>query len=177
MRKILTAVAVVIMMSVLTIPVNAADNVKIGFVDFQKALNESKAGVAAKAELEKEGEKLAKDLEAKQGELKKLNEELEKKKSVWSQEVLESKVQAFQEKLARFQDEAGQKRNELNRKKTDSEEQIIVDLKDVVADIAEKKGFTIILEKSAGGVLYFNAEDDITSLVIQAYDKSYRKKK
>lgn len=150
---------------------------KIGFVDFQKALNESKAGVAAKVELEKEGGKLADELDEKQKVLKKLNDEIEKKRAAWSKETLDKNIKSFQVKLEAFQADANKKREALNSKKVSSETKIIEDLKELVAETAEKKGYTVVLEKSAGGVMYFDAENEITSIVIQAYDKSYRKSK
>ena len=150
---------------------------KIGFVDFQKALNDSKAGVDAKEKLEKEGAGLADELDEKQKVLKKLNDEIEKKKAVWSKETLDKKIEAFQAKLESFQADANEKREMLNSKKVASETKIIEDLKELVAETAEKKGYTVVLEKSAGGVMYFDAENEITNIVIQAYDKSYRKSK
>ncbi len=173
MNKFIVAVVGVLMF---TFNAYGADN-KIGFVDFQKALNESRAGIEAKDRLEKEGAALADDLDEKQKVLKKLNDEIEKKKSVWDKKVLDKKVEDFKAKLETFQSEANEKREMLNSKRQTDERKIIEDLKELVSEVADKKGYSVILEKSAGGVIYFNAEDDITNIVIQSYDKAYRKSK
>lgn len=173
MGKFLIAVVGVLMLS---FNANAAGD-RIGFVDFQKALNESKAGIDAKAALEEEGAVLADDLDVKQGILKKLSDEIKKKQSIWSKETFDKKVAEFEGKLDVFQAEANEKREFINNKKLSNERKIIEALQELVAEIAEKKGYKVVLEKSAGGVIYFDAEDDITSVVIQAYDKAYRKSK
>jgi Skp family chaperone for outer membrane proteins len=49
---------------------------------------------------------------------------------------------------------------------------IMQELEKVVAKIAEKENFTLILERRTLGLMYFNEAIDITDRVTEAYDKS-----
>ena len=65
---------------------------------------------------------------------------------------------------------------ELNKKKQSSEATIIKELRDVVEEIARKKGMTFVFEKSVGGLLYAPKDVDLTDEVIKAYDARKKKK-
>src|SRR5215813_3444019 len=57
----------------------AAQDLKIGYVDLQRALNESQAGKSAKERFQGEVSRAEQSLEKRKGELEKLKDELEKK--------------------------------------------------------------------------------------------------
>ena len=71
--------------------VYAADVAKIGVVDFQKVLATSNAGKTIQAELKKENEKMAADLQQKGGEIEKIRKRLERESMVMSKEMREEK--------------------------------------------------------------------------------------
>lgn len=155
-------------------PAPAAD-VKIGYANLQKALNECQAGIKAKEDLKNEAEGLEGELNKKQEELKKLKEELDKKASVWNKETKEAKEKEFKAKTADFQKKFMDYGENLNKKKQETEARIIKELRDVVEEIAKKKGMTFVFEKSVGGLLYAPKEYDITDEVIKAYDAKKKK--
>lgn len=160
---------------VLSVPAAAADT-KIGYANLQKALNDSDAGIKAKESLKDEAKKLEDTLNAKQEELKKLKEEIDKKNNVWNAETREAKDREFRTKSQDFQKQFMEYNDQLNKKKQDKEEQIIQDLREVVEEIAKKKGYTYVFERSVGGIIYAPAEADITDDVIKAYNKRYKSK-
>lgn len=157
-----------------TAPATAAD-VKIGYANLQKALNECQAGVKAKEDLKKEAEGLEGELGKKQEELKKLKEELDKKGSVWNKETREAKEKDFKARTADFQKKFMDYGENLNKKKQETEARIIKELRDTVEEIAKKKGITFVFEKSVGGLLYAPKEYDLTDEVIKAYDAKKKK--
>lgn len=157
----------------LVLPARAAE-LKIGYANLQRALNECEAGVKAKDTLKDEAKKLEDQLNVKQEELKKLREEIDKKSNVWNKETKEAKENEFKSKSQDFQKQYLQYGDDLNKKKQDTEAKIIDDLRDVVEEIAKKKGYTYVFERSVGGLLYAPAQDDLTDEVIKAYNKQYR---
>jgi len=154
----------------------AAADVKIGYVNLQKALNECQAGIKAKEDLKVEAEGLEAELGKKQEELKKMKDELDSKAKVWNKETKEAKEKEFRTKTADFQKKFMDYGEELNKKKQDSEARIIKDLRDLVEEIAKKKGMTFVFEKSVGGLLYAPKDADLTDEVIKASDARKKKK-
>lgn len=160
---------------VLAVSPAAAADLKIGYANLQKALNECQAGIKAKDALKEEAEGLEGELGKKQEELKKLKEEIDKKASVWNKDTKEAKEREFKAKTADFQKKFMDYGEELNKKKQETEARIIKELRDVVEEIAKKKGLTFVFEKSVGGLLYAPRELDITDDVIKAYDAKKKK--
>lgn len=151
-----------------------AGEITIVYADLQRALNESEAGIKAKDEIKAEAEEREKELNVQQEELKKLKEEIDKKISVWNDETRMKKQEEFNIKGQEFQQQYMQYGEELNRKKLETEGLIIEELRAVVAEIAEKNGYTYVLELSMGGILYGPAEDDITDELIKLYNKKFK---
>ncbi|MDP2688956.1 MAG: OmpH family outer membrane protein [Deltaproteobacteria bacterium] len=152
----------------------AAATLKIGYANLQKALNECDAGEKAKETLQEEAQKLEEELNSKQESLKKMKEEIDKKSSVWNKETKEAKEQDFKVKSQEFQKQFMEYGEKLNKRKQEIEAEIIKGLRDTVEEIAKKKGYTYVFERSVGGLLYAPAEDDLTPEVIKAYNKSFK---
>lgn len=54
---------------------------------------------------------------------------------------------------------------------------ILEGLSKVIKELAGKEGFTLVLEKSNGGLLYADDSIDLTDKVIAAYNKVYKAEK
>lgn len=154
----------------------ASAEIKIGYANLQRALNECTAGVKAKESLKEEAKKLEDELNVKQEELKKLKDEITKKGSLWNKETREQKEQELNAKAQDFQRQYMQYNDELNKKKVSTEAQIIEELKSVIEEVAKKKGYTYVFEKSVGGLLYAPADTDLTDEVIKTYNKRQKAK-
>lgn len=155
-------------------PSFAAD-VKIGYANLQKALNESDAGLKAKETLKDADQRLEDEFKNKQEDLKKMKDELDKKANVWNKETKEKKENEFKAKVQEFQKAFMQKGEDLNKKKAEAESQIIEDLREVVVEIAKKKGYTYVFEASVGVLLHAPQDADITEEVIKTYNAKKKK--
>jgi len=147
-----------------------AGGLKIGYANLQRALNECDAGVKAVSDLKREAAKLEKELNARQEGLKKIKDEIEKKRKVWNKDTLAAREAEFDRSVKeyeRFYNESG---NRLNRKQQQREAEIISDLREVVREVAKKKGYSFVFEYSIGGVLYAPDKVDLTDEVIKAYN-------
>lgn len=146
-------------------------DIKIGLVNFQKALNEVEQGKKAKELLKTEFDAKQKKLNVQQDELKKLQADAEKQKSVLSQDALLEKQKTFNEKYMDLQKSMGAYREELVAKDTKLTSLILQNLKKVVAQIGEKGGYTLIVEGSQDAVLYAKSQEDLTAKVISLYNE------
>ena len=153
--------------------VHAADSVKVGTVNFQKALNEVEQGKKAKAALKAEFDAKQKKLDMQQQELKKMQEDVEKQKGVLSQEALAGKQKMFMERYTELQKNMAGYREELVGKEAKMTGQILQNLKTVVADIAQKEGLTLVMESSQDAVLYVQSKEDLTGRVVSAYNQKF----
>lgn len=149
----------------------SALGLKIAVVDLSKALNEVNEGKKAKANLEKEFKEKKNELDKIKGELESLRADLEKKAAVLSPEALQADQENFRGKFSEYQQKAQEYTQELARKEGEMTSQIIGKLRTVVEKIAQKDGYTFVLEKSQGGVVYGPANADITDDLIKQYNK------
>ncbi len=149
---------------------SALANVKIGYVDMQKAIQSTKAGQKAKKNLEAEFEKRKKGLQTKENELKKMGEELEKKAMVLSEDVRASKQREFQAKMMEFQQNVQKNQKEIQDEERKLTEPILKKLQAVIEEMAKKESYTVIMEKRENGVLWSQKDLDITDQVIKAFE-------
>lgn len=170
MRKGMTKQVVVIASLILSASWVHAAETKIGFVDMQKAIQSTAAGRKAKAELEGEFNKKKKELEKKEADLKKMGEDLERKRSVLSEEVLAKKQAEFQEEMLKYRDVVGKSQIDIQKKERDLTAPILEKMKKTIEKVAKEKGYAMVLENSQL-VLYATAESDLTDAVIKAYEK------
>ncbi|HBG46593.1 MAG TPA: hypothetical protein DDW94_06325 [Deltaproteobacteria bacterium] len=176
MMKMTRVIAAAIFVSVFLLSGQAfSAEIKIGYANLQKALNQCDAGVKAKEDIKAEAEKLEEELNKEQESLKKLKDDLDKKASVWNKETREAKEKEFKARTGEFQKKFMDYGERLNKKKQETEAKIIEGLRDVVEEIAKKKGVTFVFEKSVGGLLYAPSEYDLTDEVIKAFNSKGKK--
>ncbi|MBI5468489.1 MAG: OmpH family outer membrane protein [Deltaproteobacteria bacterium] len=176
MRTIKAAGLLFLALLIFAAPAGAAE-LKIAYANLQKALNESEAGLKAKDTLKDEAKKLEDELNVKQEEIKKLKAEIDKKGSVWNKETKDAREADFKNKTQEFQKKYMEYGEQLNKKKQETESDIIDELRAVVEEIAQKKGYTYVFERSVGGLLVAPASDDLTDEVIKVYNKEFRARK
>ncbi len=153
----------------------AAAELKIGYINLQKALNECLAGKEAVLELETETKKRQEQVDAKQEELKKLNEEIEKKKTIWSEDVREQKQKELQARMQEFQRFYLQSNDDLKKREQEKKTVIIKDLIEIAKPMAKDKGYAFIFESQ--GLIHGLPEADLTNELIKIYDAEYKKGK
>jgi outer membrane protein len=157
----------------------ARAEVKLGFVDIQRALKETGEGKAASAVLNSEFSERGKALEAKEKELIGVRDELQKQAALLTPEVRAKKIQEFQEK-AGAHDEAKFK---LQQEATSRERALVRPLADkmlsLLRELAQSKGYTMIFDhdptgdRDRSGILYAPAAMDLTNELIREYDAKY----
>lgn len=144
---------------------------KAGFVDMQKAIQNTESGKKAKKELEKEFEKKKGDLKKKEDDLKKRAEEFEKKKMVLSDKVREEQQMELQQEMMKFRDELGKSQTNIQQKERELTKPILDKIQKAIAEIAKEKELSVVLEKAEQSVMWTKPEMDITEDVIKKANK------
>ena len=154
----------------------AAEGLKVGVVDLQKAMALSEAGQKAKALFQKKVDRVQKDLKAKQDELALLKDELDRQGMLLSEEARMEKQSSYQLGLKDFKRLYEDAQEELRREDAKLSEKILKELQAVIDDYGEKEHYDLILEKTQSGLIHRNMDLDITSKIILLYDESKKGK-
>jgi len=147
-----------------------AADLKIAYVDIQKAVNESNAGKDAKKLITKDVEKFQGQIADKQKVLQTMKESLEKQAPMLNPDARATREKEYQNKLREFQRWGEDAQNEINQKRMEMERNISIGLQKVIQKVGADEGYTLILEKNEGIVLFVSKALDITDRVIKAYD-------
>lgn len=145
-----------------------AEETKIGTIDMQRAIQASESGKKAKGELEAAFNKKKKELQAEEANLKKLQEEFQKKQSALSESAKKEQQGKLQERFMKYQELLQKSQAEIQKKEQEMSEPIIRKIREKVAEIAKKKGYTLVLEKNENVVLFSQEKDDLTEEVMKA---------
>lgn len=154
-----------------------AEDTKLGYVDLQKAIQETSTGKKAKSDLEKEFNAKKGELQKKEGDLKKMADDFKKKEVALSDEMKAKKQQELQTEMMKFQREVGESQQNIQKKERELTEPILKKLQASLDKIAKEKGYAMVLEKSEQSVLWAKKELDLTDDLVKEYEKTDGKKK
>lgn len=171
MRKLLMTGIVVFCLAATT--VFAAD-VKLGYIDMQRALNGSEAGKEAKEQLAAKVKKYQDEINVKQDELKKLKDELEKQGMLLSESARSSKEKDYQNKLKDFQRFTKDAQDELQGKDEEFTRKILEGMEKVIQEYGRKNGYTFIFVKNES-MLFVDEKADLTEEVLKLYNSNRKK--
>lgn len=162
--------AIAFLFAVLTSGLSFAESTpKIGYIDLQRVILESKAGKTAKSAFEREFNQKAALIEQKKTALDKEKENFLKQSAVMDDEARLRKADELQRREKELNRTRDDYRDELQRRDLDLSKQILSRVVEIINNIGNSEGYTIILEKSEGGVLCCKGAD-ITDRVIKAFD-------
>ena len=153
-----------------------AAGTRIGYVDVQRVIVRSVAGVAAREQLEKDKVAMQKDVDNRKIEVDKLREEMEKKGLVLSAESRREKEETLQRKVRDLRRLAEDLEKELQKKEQQATQRILQELTGIIEKMGKERGFLLIVERRSGGVIYGDPEGDVTDEVIKLYDQEKAKK-
>jgi outer membrane protein len=153
------------------VDLQAADASKIGLVDFQKILDNSTAGKAAQAEINKKGEAMESEIKKMGEEVESLKNNLEREALVMSREAREEKERELRTKIGDFRDLQARHVQTFKEAERELVQKIQVEVMDLLKEIGAKGNYQLILERRESGSLYFLDSMDLTDQIIEAYNK------
>ncbi len=166
MKKLCLTIALIL----LSVCAFAAEST-IGYIDLNRALNESTEGKKAVSALE-EMVKARQFLIAEKGDkIKKIEEELAKQSSILTEDAIKERKEEREKLLRDYQRMVKDSQEEVQKKQAEYMDNIIKKLKKVVDQIGKEDGLSIILEKAESGVLFHADEIDLTSKLIKRFNE------
>lgn len=158
---------------VLLLPAVASAQVKIGFIDVQRAISESTAGKRAKEKFQAEVKKAEASLLKEKKELEQMKADLDKKAPLLKEDERRNLENDLQRRYVNYQRSMSDEQQELRQKEGAMTADILKDLQKIVYQVGKAEKFTLILERSQ--VLYSDQGIDITSKVIDVYNSQSKK--
>jgi len=149
---------------------------KFGYVSIQKAATESVAGKAATGKLNEQFNQARENLAAEEGEIKKLEETLNKQGMMLTDKVRREKLKEYLRRKRNFERSVKDAEAELQIKEEELKDEILEDLIPIVQKYGKENGFTFIFEKERSSILFAPDDLDITDKIIAIYDEQYKKK-
>jgi len=147
------------------------DPIKVGLIDIQRCLDESKEGQQVLELLRKKKDLLQRQLDTKQKELLELRKEFEKQALMLSMDAQDNRRRTIERKARELQYFLRDLNKQLRKAQEKEKKRMLKELDKVIEKIGSEGNFTLIVEKRAGGVLYWIDSIDITEKVIRAYEQ------
>ena len=158
----------------LLLPTVARAELKIGYVDLQRALLEVEEGRSAKAKLQGILDSKQKEIDKEQEELRKEKELLDKQASAMSEETRVTKQTELQKKLFDLAQRWEKGKQEMaNRERTELQG-IFQKMDPIIASIAQREGFTLVFEKTDSGLVYAPQSLDLTNELVRLYNDQHK---
>lgn len=168
MIRILVRVLVVSLLFGLVSPA-LGQQIKIGFVNIQKAISESKAGERARKKFEGDIKSKEAALVREKQAIEKMKRDLDKKALLLKADERIKVQRDFQRRVRDYERKMSDAQEELQVKERQMTAEILKGLQRIVEEVGKSRKFTLILDRSQ--LLYTDKGIDITNDVIQLYNR------
>lgn len=168
MKRILLTLSIISLMGFVFITSAYAADIKIGVIDTQRIVAESKAGIATRTLFSKEVQENNNRLQTKQKEVQALQEELNTKGKGMDAVALAEKQEKYSKaykELTRMKNDMTQ---DLEARDNELTQKLLKAVVDIVVQYSQNEKYTLILEK--GALVSYDNAVDITDKIIQLYD-------
>ncbi len=145
-----------------------AADVKIGVIDTQKIMRESKAGIATRALFSKEVQENNNRLQAKQKEVQTLQEEIKNKGKDMAASVRKEKTEKLSREIKELDRLKTDQGEELKKKENELTQKLLKEIRDIVIEYRKKEKYAVIHEKQT--LVSYDEAIDITDKIIKLYD-------
>jgi outer membrane protein len=163
--------ALLVVLGGLLAPGLAGADVKIGYVDLQRALNEVDEGKQAKSRLEAKFNKSQEQLNKEQTELQKKKDELDKKRLAMDEATLRAKADELDKEMVRITNLFSKLQKELSDEERVATQEIFRKMRLLIAGIAEKEGFSFVFDVNESGMIYGPPSQDLTNELVRRYNE------
>jgi len=151
----------------------ARAELKLGYVDFQRAIKEVEEGKVTGAALKKEADEKQKQLNARMDELRRLQEDFQKQAQILTPEARAAKAAEVERKTMETQEIYVKLQQELSAKEREAMRPLADRLTAVTREIAEADGFTMIFDRESAGLVFAPAALDLTNELIRKYNAKF----
>lgn len=170
--RILAWSAVIVMSAsmIATAPATAGD-VKIGFVDIQKAITDTKEFKKSQMKFRVEIQKEKGIIDARKKKVESMLSELNKQANVLNPSLKKKKEESFLREKKDFERYVQDREEEFARKEKIALDKISKKMLEVLKQLGKQKKLTMVIEKKA--VFYSDSSLELTRLATKTYNKLY----
>ncbi len=180
-RGIITAALVFALTLSAGTTVLAAKPLKIGVIDLQYIVANSKIANSVQSQLQDKGAELQKTVQKERDKYDFLKNEIDKKKTVWSQDILQGKLRELQKIEEYGKIVSSDATFEMQALKKKLMGPILDELGAIIKDFGKKEGFTVIMDNTGqgarSGILYVDETLDVSKTILKQLDVQMAKKK
>ena len=172
MKKVIIAT---ILMMILLSTAAFAESTKIVYVDTDRIMVDSKLTKEAQQSFQTEQQKWQDKLTQMQSDIDKLSADYKARELVLTEEgkkEAQAKLLKLDKEIKTYYNEIYGENGKATSRNNELLKPILDKLKTVIEDIAVKNNYSLILDSSAGAILYAKPAMDITDQVIEELDKA-----
>jgi len=147
----------------------AADS-RVGFVDIQKAVIDTKEWKKNFEIFKKNFAKEKKKIKVRENRIKKMLADLNKQSMVLDPELKKKKEDKFRKEKVAFERYVQDQNAEFSKSEKEITQKILLKMMKVIKKLGKEKKYTMILEQKV--VLYHDRGNDLTTLATKTYDRS-----
>lgn len=173
MKRILSILAAILVAATAPTPTwaQSASALKIGVFDANRVSEETDEGKKIAAKLSAFGEKKKAELAAKDKEINDLRAQLESQNLSLSPEKLQQMQKDVQRKGLELQQAQEAARSEFQIEVSEAQNKFQDQLIRVINQFGRDEGFTLVLERSTGGVAFASESVDVTTAIVDMFNK------
>ncbi|MBW1952508.1 MAG: OmpH family outer membrane protein [Deltaproteobacteria bacterium] len=164
-RLVMALVAVLWLSSI-----TEAAPLKIGVVDSGDVVFNSAEGRRVQQILKRKNEELSRNLERRQGALRRMLEDYERQKAIMKDEARRRKEEELSRKGEEFRRQWGASEQEFAKVRDRELKPLFEKFERVINQVAREDGYSLIIDKR-GGVLFCDTAIDITDKVRSAFGR------
>lgn len=165
-----SACVLALALAVVCAPLIAAEPITIGYVDMQRVIEESKLGKQAFAALQEKYAEPQAALEKEEKSILQLQQSLSRDGALMSQAELDKRKAEFQERVSQIQRKAAMAQQELSQDQAKLGGNIIKPAQEIITELGKERNLTAIFERTQSGLLYVEADKNLTDEVIKRLD-------
>lgn len=154
------------------VAVAAEGGMKIATMDLKKVLELSKTGQAVQAMVKHKYEEYQAKLSKKEEAMLALKEEIEKKRSVWSEDVRNQKERDFKRGVQDLDEESKYANNDMKDFERKQIEPILKELEGIIDEYGKAQGLAVILDTTRG-IVYQDESLDVSAKIAAELDKRH----
>jgi Skp family chaperone for outer membrane proteins len=138
-------------------------------VDVERLLRDSKAAKSIQQQVEQQRGTYTKDLSKQENDIRAAREELERQRTILSEQAFAGKVQEFQQKVNELRENASNKSQVLQRGSSAAFAQVLKNVEQVVMEIASERKASLVVAKN--NVVVVDPSLEITEETLRRLDK------
>jgi outer membrane protein len=142
---------------------------KVGVVNIQKVLIESKSGKEAKATFQKEVDAKQAALASREKTARSMEDDLKASGAKLKADARKAKEDRLADEIKELRRMKQDMEDELRKRDNELTSKILRDVLDIVKKVGDERGYSLVMQLSPQ-IVYANKSDDITDEVLKRYD-------